>query len=41
MVIFNGTTKIRIIEARDLRPTEWSKRLVFKFINFKNSIDFY
>lgn len=32
MVIFNGTAKIRIIEARDLRPTEWSKRLIFKCI---------
>ncbi|KAK0413493.1 hypothetical protein QR680_006838 [Steinernema hermaphroditum] len=26
MTIFNGTAKIRVVEARDLRPTEWSKR---------------
>ncbi|KAL7073298.1 hypothetical protein ACQ4LE_007629 [Meloidogyne hapla] len=26
MVIFNGTAKIRVVEARELRPTEWSKR---------------
>uniref|UniRef100_F1KX43 Protein kinase C n=1 Tax=Ascaris suum TaxID=6253 RepID=F1KX43_ASCSU len=26
MTIFNGTARIRVIEARDLRPTEWSKR---------------
>uniref|UniRef100_A0A915EJI2 C2 domain-containing protein n=1 Tax=Ditylenchus dipsaci TaxID=166011 RepID=A0A915EJI2_9BILA len=26
MVIFNGTAKIRVIEAKELRPTEWSKR---------------
>lgn len=26
MTIFNGTVKIRVVEARDLRPTEWSKR---------------
>lgn len=28
MVIFNGTVKIRIIEASDLKPTEWSIRLL-------------
>uniref|UniRef100_A0A914YH04 C2 domain-containing protein n=1 Tax=Panagrolaimus superbus TaxID=310955 RepID=A0A914YH04_9BILA len=26
MTVFNGTAKIRVVEARDLRPTEWSKR---------------
>ncbi|KAH7730323.1 protein kinase C II [Aphelenchoides avenae] len=26
MTLFNGTAKIRVIEARNLRPTEWSKR---------------
>jgi len=26
MTVFNGTAKINIVEARDLRPTEWSKR---------------
>ncbi|KAL3082845.1 hypothetical protein niasHS_010647 [Heterodera schachtii] len=26
MVLFNGTAKIRVVEARDLQPTEWSKR---------------
>ena len=26
MVVFNGSAKIRVVEARDLRPTEWSKR---------------
>uniref|UniRef100_A0A914W9H9 C2 domain-containing protein n=1 Tax=Plectus sambesii TaxID=2011161 RepID=A0A914W9H9_9BILA len=26
MVVFNGTAKIRVVEAKDLRPTEWSKR---------------
>uniref|UniRef100_A0A0N5B128 Protein kinase C n=1 Tax=Syphacia muris TaxID=451379 RepID=A0A0N5B128_9BILA len=29
-MIFNGTAHIRVVEARDLRPTEWSKRLVTK-----------
>ena len=26
MAVFNGTARIRVVEARDLRPTEWSKR---------------
>ncbi|KAI1701370.1 c2 domain-containing protein [Ditylenchus destructor] len=26
MVVFNGVIKIRVVEAKDLRPTEWSKR---------------
>ncbi len=26
MVVFNGTARIRVLEARNLRPTEWSKR---------------
>ncbi|KAI6218668.1 Protein kinase C [Aphelenchoides fujianensis] len=26
MTVFNGSAKIRVIEARELRPTEWSKR---------------
>ncbi|KAE9553124.1 hypothetical protein FO519_003677 [Halicephalobus sp. NKZ332] len=26
MTVFNGIVKIRVVEARDLRPTEWSKR---------------
>lgn len=30
MTIFSGTAHIRIVEARDLRPTEWSKRFVIK-----------
>lgn len=25
-MLFNGTVKVKVIEARDLRPTEWSKR---------------
>lgn len=27
MVVFNGTVKIRVLEAVELRPTEWSCRL--------------
>uniref|UniRef100_A0A915KK01 C2 domain-containing protein n=1 Tax=Romanomermis culicivorax TaxID=13658 RepID=A0A915KK01_ROMCU len=27
MVIFTGAVKIRVIEAADLKPTEWSTRL--------------
>lgn len=26
MVVFNGTVKVRVIEAAELRPTEWSTR---------------
>ncbi|CAD5224332.1 unnamed protein product [Bursaphelenchus okinawaensis] len=26
MTVFNGKAKVRVVEARDLRPTEWSKR---------------
>lgn len=26
MVVFNGTLKVKVIEAKDLRPTEWSTR---------------
>lgn len=26
MAVFNGTIKVRVIEAADLRPTEWSTR---------------
>lgn len=26
MTVFNGTVKVRVVEARELRPTEWSKR---------------
>lgn len=28
MVVFNGTVKVRVIEASDLKPTEWSTRLL-------------
>ena len=35
MVIFNGTAKIRVVEARELRPTEWSKRLVLLSQNYQ------
>lgn len=27
MVVFNGTVKIKIIEAENLKPTEWSTRI--------------
>lgn len=27
MVVFNGSIKIRVVEAKDLQPTEWSTRL--------------
>lgn len=26
MAVFNGSIKVRVIEATDLKPTEWSKR---------------
>ena len=38
MVIFNGTAKIRVVEARELRPTEWSKRLVLLSQNYQRHI---
>ncbi|KAI6189655.1 C2 domain-containing protein [Aphelenchoides bicaudatus] len=34
MSVFNGTAKIRVLEAKELRPTEWSKR----FNNVSESI---